>query len=122
MSVDLPSIDPASVDVSLDLSGKIALVTGGSRGIGRSVVDTFLRHGAVAISCGRGDRPDELNESIDWLQCDVSKPEEVSQLSKTISDRHGPLSVLVNNAGVQVEKTVVDSCLLYTSPSPRDRG
>ena len=109
MSVEKPSVDIPSVEASLDLSGKIALVTGGSRGIGRSVVDTFLQQGAQVVTCGRGDRPADLNNSIDWVQCDVSKPEEVSQLSKTISDRHGPLSVLVNNAGVQVEKTVVDS-------------
>ena len=53
-----------SVDASLDLTGKIALVTGGSRGIGRSVVDTFLQQGAQAVTCGRGDRPADLNQSI----------------------------------------------------------
>ena len=51
MSVEKPSVDIPSVEASLDLSGKIALVTGGSRGIGRSVVDTFLQQGAQVVTC-----------------------------------------------------------------------
>ena len=88
---------------------KIALVTGGSRGIGRAIVERFLKEGMVVIACGRSDRPDDLDAAVDWCNVDVANRVAVEELRDTIASKYGALHVLVNNAGVQIEKTIVDS-------------
>ncbi|MCE2517914.1 MAG: SDR family oxidoreductase [Alphaproteobacteria bacterium] len=92
-----------------DFSGKIALVTGGSRGIGAAIVARLRADGATVITCGRGERPADLAEDVDWVSMDVSSGEDVSALKDHIISRHGRLNLLVNNAGVQVEKPVTES-------------
>jgi 2-keto-3-deoxy-L-fuconate dehydrogenase len=86
------------------LSGKRALITDGRQGIGRGIVEVFLAEGAVVTTCGRGERPD-LSSEVIWHQVDVSEPAQVAVLAGAASG----IDVLVNNAGVQVEKTVADS-------------
>jgi 2-keto-3-deoxy-L-fuconate dehydrogenase len=85
------------------LAGKRAFITGGRQGIGRGIVDAFTSEGAEVITCGRGPKPDGLN--VDWLSLDVSNAPAVAAAALTL----GALDIVVNNAGVQVEKTVVDS-------------
>lgn len=85
------------------LAGKRAFVTGGRQGIGRAIVEAFLSEGADVISCGRGEAPDDF--PCDWVPLDVGDPAWVNEAALQI----GPIDVLVNNAGVQVEKTVTDS-------------
>ncbi|UTW13121.1 SDR family NAD(P)-dependent oxidoreductase [Marinobacterium rhizophilum] len=91
------------------LNGKVAIVTGGGRGIGRAVVDRFLANGARVLSCGRGERPTDLPEAVVWLQADLSRLEDVKRLRSTALQAFGQVDVLVNNAGVQVEKTVTQT-------------
>ena len=91
------------------LSGKTALVTGGRQGIGRAIVDRFAAEGAEVMTCGRGTRPTDLPSTIEWRQTDVSKASEVDALKREVDDWSGGLSILVNNAGVQIEKTVVET-------------
>ncbi|WP_305987554.1 SDR family NAD(P)-dependent oxidoreductase [Roseibium sp. MMSF_3544] len=85
------------------LSGKRAFVTGGRSGIGRGIVDAFLREGADVVACGRGEHPDEFKAG--WISLDVSDPDAVTNTAESL----GAFDVVVNNAGVQVEKTVVES-------------
>lgn len=80
-------------------------MTGGSQGIGRAIVDTFVAEGAVVTTCGRGERPADLPEHVIWYVLDVADPEEVESLAWTTDGT----DILVNNAGVQVEKTVADT-------------
>jgi len=87
------------------LVGKRALVTGGRQGIGRAIVDAFIREGAAVTTCGRGARPADLPADIIWYEADVTDPDRVAELAKSTDGT----DILVNNAGVQVEKTVVDS-------------
>ncbi|MEO1112647.1 MAG: SDR family oxidoreductase [Pseudomonadota bacterium] len=85
------------------LAGKKAFVTGGRQGIGRAIVDAFLKEGAHVTTCGRGEKPDGY--PADWLTLDVADPKAVGAVATSLDG----LDILVNNAGVQVEKTVVDS-------------
>ncbi len=85
------------------LARKRAFVTGGRQGIGRGIVDAFVAEGAEVLTCGQGAAPAGL--SADWLTLDVSDAQAVSDAALAL----GSLDIVVNNAGVQVEKTVVDS-------------
>ena len=91
------------------LNGKTALVTGGRQGIGRAIVDTFVDQGAKVLTCGRGDRPEDLPANIHWLTTDMSDRKDVEALRDTVESEFGSLSILVNNAGIQIEKTVLET-------------
>lgn len=86
-----------------------AIVTGGSRGIGRAIVERLSADGAHVVSCGRGVRPDDLPEAVVWVQADVSRTADAARLIKSANTAFGTVTLLVNNAGVQVEKTVAES-------------
>ncbi|GMG81696.1 SDR family oxidoreductase [Paralimibaculum aggregatum] len=91
------------------LRGKTAVVTGGGRGIGRAVVEALSGAGARVMTCGRGERPADLPAAIGWVRADMALPEDVERLRAATEADFGPATILVNNAGVQVEKTVTAS-------------
>ena len=82
--------------IALDMSGRVVLVTGGGRGVGRGIAAVFADAGATVVICGRTDPDDAVGE---FIACDVREPEEVDELVTTIVERHGRLDVAVNNAG-----------------------
>jgi 3-oxoacyl-[acyl-carrier protein] reductase len=93
----------------IDLSGKVALITGGSRGIGRAIATTLAAAGATVVVNYRGNQ-DAAAQTVqairaaegqaEAVQADVSRAEEVEGLFKATLDRHGKLDILVNNAGI----------------------
>jgi len=91
------------------LTGKTAIVTGGRQGIGRAIVDRFAAEGARVMTCGRGERPSDLNTEILWQTTDMADRAQVEALIASCLDSFGALSTLVNNAGVQIEKNIVDT-------------
>ncbi|MCY4207858.1 MAG: SDR family NAD(P)-dependent oxidoreductase, partial [Roseovarius sp.] len=91
------------------LKGRTALVTGGRQGIGRGIVEAYLREGSAVATCGRDERPDGLPDGCHWIRADVSDSGQAEFLYREAENILGPVSILVNNAGVQVEKTVLDS-------------
>ncbi|MEM1163436.1 MAG: SDR family NAD(P)-dependent oxidoreductase [Pseudomonadota bacterium] len=84
------------------LQGKTAIVTGGRQGIGRAIVERFLAEGALVTTCGRGDA---AVPGATWVQADISDPAQ----ARALISATGPIDVLVNNAGMQIEKTVLDT-------------
>jgi 3-oxoacyl-[acyl-carrier protein] reductase len=91
-----------------DLSGRVALVTGGSRGIGRSICADLARNGAaVAINYNQSaEQAEDLRRQIEsnggkavTLQGDVRKPEDTERLAEQTTSQLGKLDILVNNAG-----------------------
>ncbi len=91
------------------LEGKRALVTGGSRGIGRSIVEAFMEEGAQVLTCGRNSTPTDLPLGVAWHSADVSDRQQAEELVAVTQAQLGGIDILVNNAGVQIEKTVAES-------------
>lgn len=83
--------------LELDLTGRIALVTGGARGIGRGITEVLLAAGATVVTCGRSEA--EPPAGATHLLCDVRDPDSVAALVDGIVARFGRLDVVVNNAG-----------------------
>jgi NAD(P)-dependent dehydrogenase (short-subunit alcohol dehydrogenase family) len=88
---------------------RTAIVTGGSRGIGRAIVDRFLADGIEVLTCGRGGRPHDLAASASFAQADVSVAADAERVVAEAKARFGTIAILVNNAGVQIEKTVAET-------------
>ena len=93
----------------MELQGKVALVTGGSRGIGRSICIELARLGAVvAVNFAGGtaaaqetvERIQAAGGTAESFQADVSVPEQCERLVQAVKERFGRLDILVNNAGV----------------------
>ncbi|MEM9763969.1 MAG: SDR family oxidoreductase [Pseudomonadota bacterium] len=91
------------------LDGQVAVVTGGSRGIGRATAHALAAAGARVMTTGRSPRPADLPDAIHWFQSDVADPASVAALQVAAEQAIGPTTILVNNAGIQVEKTVSES-------------
>lgn len=86
----------------LDFSGKVVVVTGGGKGVGRGISQCFLAAGAELVICGR-EQPDQLPQvdgrEAAFVQADVRDPDASAAVIEAAVDSHGRLDVLVNNAG-----------------------
>ncbi|HEX6046327.1 MAG TPA: 3-oxoacyl-ACP reductase FabG [Pyrinomonadaceae bacterium] len=94
------------------LDGKIALITGGGRGIGRAIALSFARHGAlVAVAARTAEQVEavaaEIGNDAIALVCDVSDPQNVASMFEETRERLGDVDILVNNAGIAESATIV---------------
>lgn len=85
--------------------GKVALVTGGSRGIGLACAKLFAGQGAQVIICSRNEdavqaAAKEIGRACTGVACDVADPDAVKKMVDEISAVHGAIHILVNNAGI----------------------
>lgn len=90
------------VNDSLSMAGRVALVTGGTKGIGRVIAERLLEAGAAVVVCGRNE-PESLPEAsgrkATFIACDVRQAAICKALVDEVAARHGRLDLLVNNAG-----------------------
>jgi len=92
------------------MQDRVAIVTGGSRGIGRAICLAFASRGATVVACARdaaklGELAEEcksreLPGSIDPQSLDVSDRSAIDPFVEAVADRHGKIDILVNNAGI----------------------
>src|SRR4029079_15135012 len=81
------------------------VVTGGSRGIGRAVVERLRAGGDAVTTCGRGATPADLPDDLPWVRAGVADPAAARSIVAVASECNGPVTVLVNNAGVCIERS-----------------
>ncbi len=92
-----------------EFDGKVVLVTGGTRGIGRACAARFARAGAKVAICGRGQDTtqaaakalsEETGGKVEGYKADIANASEVDAMIEAASEGLGPISILVNNAGI----------------------
>jgi NAD(P)-dependent dehydrogenase (short-subunit alcohol dehydrogenase family) len=102
------------------LEGKFAIVTGGTRGIGRAISEALLRSGAAVAICGRWEQ--SVSRAVDEMAAatrgrvigraaDVASPGDVASLFRLADEQFGGLDILVNNAGIGVFASVADTTI-----------
>ena len=99
-----------------DFTGKVALVTGSSRGIGAEMIRAFSKRGArrvvnYVVDAQGQNKADVVNVAKELheplvIECDVTQPQQVEAMMKQIQDQFGGLDILVNNSGVISDRTV----------------
>lgn len=81
-----------------DLEGKIALVTGGTKGIGKAIADKLAQAGALVIVTAR-NHPGQADLKHHFIAADLTNPEQVSRLAQEITEKSGGIDILINNVG-----------------------
>lgn len=81
------------------MSGRVAFVTGGTRGIGRACAEALAADGHQ-VAVGSRTEPADLPDGLLWVGCDVTDADSVDAAFATIEDKLGPVTVLVANAGI----------------------
>jgi len=97
------------------LEGKLAVITGASRGIGQGIAEAMAAAGADVVSIQRGADCDETADLVQkygkkcyGYSCDLSKLEDADSVAADIEERYGSVGILVNNAGIQRRHPSVD--------------
>jgi len=106
---------PIMKNTIFDLTGRVALVTGGSRGIGKAIARLFAEAGADVMICSR--KEEELQKAaagigegtgarVEYLAVDMTQRDQVKRLAETTIERLGKVDILVNNAGYNVPQPI----------------
>lgn len=92
------------------MNDRVALVTGGNRGIGRDIAGRLRKAGYHVVTCGRSAD----GSDADHLACDIRDPAASAELVSTVISRHGRLDLLVNNAGGSPEAEAATASPRFT--------
>jgi len=95
------------------LDGKVAIVTGGARGMGASHVRRFVKEGAKVVFTdinaeGAKALEAELGENVKFVQQDVTKADDWKKVIEEAENTFGPVNILVNNAGISMSKSLME--------------
>jgi 3-oxoacyl-[acyl-carrier protein] reductase len=96
----------------MGLKGSVALVTGGSEGIGRAIASALVEEGAKVTIAGRTtEKLQAAAEAMgaDWVVADVGDPRDAARAVRGVIEKDGRLDILVNNAGVGLFKPLVET-------------
>ncbi|HUJ51067.1 MAG TPA: SDR family oxidoreductase [Bryobacteraceae bacterium] len=102
------------------LAGKVAVVTGGTRGIGRAIAERLLAEGASVAFCGRSaesvtraerEMAKNLDGKVFGEAADMARPDDVRRFFQSVDARFGGLQILINNAGVGIFRRVAELSL-----------
>ncbi|MGE7623501.1 SDR family NAD(P)-dependent oxidoreductase [Viridibacillus sp. NPDC096237] len=96
----------------MKLENKVVIITGGTKGLGKAIALGFLREGAIVICAGRQPYDFEeftapFNERAMYCEVDVRKPESVKNMIKVIIDKFEKIDIMVANAGVLRDSTLI---------------
>lgn len=93
----------------MDLDGKVVIVTGGSMGIGSHIVETLVKNNAKVVIADMAPCDQyEGNENVMYVQTNVTKMDSVDMMVQKVVDKFGRIDALVNNAGVNRPRMLVD--------------
>jgi dehydrogenase/reductase SDR family member 4 len=89
------------------LNGKVAIITGASRGIGRAIAEVFTREGARVVICGRRQETldqaaREIGPTVKPVACHVGRADQIENLVATTTREFGRVDILVNNAATNI--------------------
>jgi NAD(P)-dependent dehydrogenase (short-subunit alcohol dehydrogenase family) len=95
------------------LKDKVAIITGGTSGIGKSTAEVFVNEGATVVVAGRGEEDgnriaDRLGDSAHYIRCDVMKEDDISNLVDATVEKFGRVDCMFNNAGASSKGTLSD--------------
>lgn len=80
-----------------ELTGKVALVTGGTKGIGKAIAEELANLGATVITTARNEPPE--NSAHEFIAADLTSASDNERLAKTIAEKYGTVDILINNVG-----------------------
>ncbi|WP_342512979.1 SDR family NAD(P)-dependent oxidoreductase [Sporosarcina sp. FSL K6-1522] len=92
----------------MDLTGKVAVVTGGTQGIGRAITDALLESGAQVAVVDRAVNGVQVNDGLLAIQADVVQSDQVEVMVEKVVNHFGRVDILVNNAGISSMDYAVD--------------
>ncbi|MGN6162758.1 MAG: 3-oxoacyl-ACP reductase [Marmoricola sp.] len=103
----------AVADQTKPLAGKIALVTGASRGIGEQIARVLHRDGAKVVGLDVVQAADDLQKVMkeldgDWLTVDITAPDAPQRIAHHLKEKHGGVDLVIHNAGVTLDKKLAN--------------
>ena len=107
------------MDMKINLTGKMALITGGNRGLGEAMAKALANAGAKILLVARDEkRLEAVRDAINAqdgtavaFTADVTQESDVAALARAVTEKFGPVQILINNAGTNIRKPLVDFSL-----------